>query len=179
MKRKILFALFCILSVTCNAQGIYKTVMKYDKFDDVEWKKDVKTLITKTDSTFVVETKGQKPVVYYYVDTFPLAWHTGSKDSLVNLTQDVWGFEDEYLVLTGKDREELSNYICEQVKDLPDSLVSEEKIQMILGSKMIENYKKYPRITIRTISRYARYYEYEREFFWIKFDDGSRLIYNR
>lgn len=177
MKRKILFALFCIFTVTCNAQGIYRTVMKYDKFDDVVWKKDVKTLITKTDTTFVVETKGQKPIEYYYTDNFMRASHIGSKDSLVNLTQDVWGFEDEYLVLTIKDIKELKDYAQEQVKDLPDSLVFEEKIQMLVGLKMMKDYKKYPRITIRTISRYAHYYEYERELFWIKFNDGSRIIY--
>lgn len=175
--RQTLFALFCILSVVCNAQGIYRTVMKYDKFDDVVWKRDVKTLITKTDTTFVVETKGQKPVEYYYVDNFMRAWHTGSKDSLVNLTQDVWGFEDEYLVLTTKDIKELKDYAWERVKDLPDSLIFEEKIQMIAGLKIIENYKKYPRIVVRTISGYAHYYEYEREYFWIEFNDGSRIIY--
>lgn len=177
MKRTVFFAIICVVSAICSAQGIYRTVMKYDKFDDVVWQKNVKTLITKTDTTFVVETKGQKPVEYYYADTFMRAIHTGSKDSLVNLTQDVWGFEDEYLVLTAKDMEELRDYAWEQVKDLPDSLIFEAKLQFLASLKLLENYSKYPKITVRTISRYAHYYEYERELFWIKFNDGSRIIY--
>lgn len=51
-----------------SAQGIYTSVHKYDKFDDVVWEKEIKTLVTKTDSTIIIETKGTKPVEYYILE---------------------------------------------------------------------------------------------------------------
>ena len=36
------------------------SIEKYDKFDDVVWTKKIKTIISKSYSTIVVETKGQK-----------------------------------------------------------------------------------------------------------------------
>ena len=61
MKKLIFSICFVLTSIVVNAQGIYTKVTKYDKFDDVEWEKTIKTLITKTDTTFVIETKGSKP----------------------------------------------------------------------------------------------------------------------
>lgn len=62
MKRlKFAFTLlFILVAVSVNAQQtrLYTHVMKLDKFNDIVWKKKIKTLVTKTDSTFIVETKG-------------------------------------------------------------------------------------------------------------------------
>lgn len=47
MKKILLSSLFFLIAFVANAQGIYTKVKKYDKFDDVVWEKDVKTIIDK------------------------------------------------------------------------------------------------------------------------------------
>ena len=56
MKKFLFTLLFAWIGIDCNAQ-IYKTIKYYDKFDDEVKKEQHKTLITKTDSTFVIEEK--------------------------------------------------------------------------------------------------------------------------
>ena len=181
MKKLVLFSLMFITSLACSAQGIYTSIMKYDKFDDVVWKKEKKTLITKTDTTFIIETKGQTPEEYYYVDTYLLAYHTGSKDSIVNLVQDVWGYEDRYTVFTKKDKNDFLQAALEEMKEAPDSLVSSENyeftLSMLIYRQMLESIDKLPSINIRTTSRYQYHFEYKNDYFWVEFPDKSRIIY--
>ena len=61
MKKLITVTLVLMCALTASAQTIYSSIEKYDKFDDVIWKKNIKTIISKSYSTIVVETKGQKP----------------------------------------------------------------------------------------------------------------------
>lgn len=179
MKKTVLISLMLITSLVCSAQGIYTSIMKYDKFDDVVWKKDKKTLITKTDSTFIIETKGQTPEEYYYIDTYLLAYHTGSRDSIVNLVTDVWGYEDEYAVFTKKDKNDCFQAALEEMKELPDSLKEdyETTLSMFIFRQMLKRLDKLPTIHIRTISRYQYSFNYKNDFFWISFPDKSRIIY--
>ena len=65
--KKILFILFILFSIGCNAQ-IYNTIKHYDKFDDIIKTEKIKTLVNKTDSTFVFETKNRNNKVYYILD---------------------------------------------------------------------------------------------------------------
>lgn len=45
--KKIITLLFVMMCTLCvSGQGIYTKVTKYDKFDDVVWTRQVKTLIT-------------------------------------------------------------------------------------------------------------------------------------
>jgi hypothetical protein len=179
MKKVILF-LFVVMCVLCaNAQGIYTKVTKYDKFDDVVWTRQVKTLITQTDTTFVIETKGEKPTEYRYLDTILFSSHEGRRDSIVNLVADVYGFQDKYVVFTQSDIDECVDKVMEELKDLPDSLVYKAKIKMLVVMELIGRMDKLPQITIRYISKYSFSYEYDTDLFWIRFPDGTRLIYKK
>ena len=68
---------------------IYTHIVKKDKFDDVIWEKEIKTLITSDDSTIIVETKGYNPLSYIVTDVV----FTGSPEEPVNLVGDIWGYE--------------------------------------------------------------------------------------
>ena len=68
---------------------IFTHIMKQDKFDDVIWEKEIKTLITSDDSTIIVETKGYNPLSYIVTDVV----FTGSPEEPVNLVGDIWGYE--------------------------------------------------------------------------------------
>ena len=179
MKKIVLILVNVMFTFVVNAQGIYTKVTKYDKFDDIEWTKEIKTLITKTDSTFVIETKGSKPETYRYSDSPLLAIHDGRRDSLSNIVADVWGYESQYVAITEKAIEDVRNAVAEQIKDLPDSLVSETKIQILSGLELLKIIDKLPTITLRTISKYSFDFEYDTDLVWIKFEDGSRIIYSK
>lgn len=178
-KRNLLTVLLCLSSLFSMAQNVFTKFEHRDKFDDIVSSKYVKTLITKTDSVFVIETKGQKPVEYRYIDVPLFSAHIGSRDSLVNLVADVYGYEDQYKVFTNEDLSKVVAEVQKETEDLPDSLVFEDKMKMLFGMKLLEKIEEYPTISIRTISRYSFSYEYDTDLFWIKFPDGSRYIYHR
>ena len=179
MKKLIFSICFVLTSIVVNAQGIYTKVTKYDKFDDVEWEKTIKTLITKTDTTFVIETKGSKPKTYRYIDSPFFSAHEGSRDSLSNIVSDVWGYESQYTVITDETMEEVRSEVQEMIKDMPDSLVVNDKINILSGIVMLRKIDKLPKITVRTISKYRFTYEYDTDLVWIRFEDGSRIIYSK
>lgn len=180
--KRTLFAIAFILTTICiNAQGIYTKVTKYDKFDDVVWTKQIKTLITKTDSTIVIETKGSKPEVYLYMELPIFADHTGSRDSVVNLTADVWGYQSDYWAIPQKLREEAIEQAVKEMENQPDSLVSEDKLKISAAMKMLGRISEMPFITFRYISKYSwkTNFAYKTDIAWIKYPDGSRLIYTK
>ena len=178
MKKILTLTLLLMLSMAAQSQGIYTKVTKYDKFDDVEWEKNIKTLISKSDSTIVIETKGSKPEEYRYKDIFPLAEHDGNRDNLVNIVADVWGYESQYIVFSEKNIEEFKKDYEENLGAEADSL-SEDALKMALGLMVIKQIKNLPTITFRTISRYDFTFEYKTDMVWIKFKDGSRIIYSK
>ena len=85
MKKFLLTLLFGLIGSTCNAQ-IYTKIKHFDKFDDALKIENRKTLITKTDSTFIIEEKGKQPVVYYILNELR---RQGSKDDVVNLVDNL------------------------------------------------------------------------------------------
>ncbi len=173
-----LLLLFVAVFGSAQEQRLYNCAMKLDKFDDVVWKKQIKTLILKTDTTFIIETKGQKPVEYKYIDKWEWAEHLGSEDSLINIAKDVYGYESLYFVFKQEDIDEAYDEVLEATKDLADSLKFESKMMMLLGLRLYEKRDKLPVIVYRTISKYKYMYEYDTDLFWIKFPDGSRVIYS-
>lgn len=179
MKRIILSFILMFGATICFAQGIYTKVTKYDKFDDVVSESIIKTLITKTDSSFIVETKGQEPVEYRYVDTPLFSEHIGRRDSLANLVADVYGFEDHYMAITNETRNEVMEELEKYFEDTPDSLITEKRVNSKVALILLSKIEELPTITVRTISRYEHIYEYETDLFWIKFKDGSRIIYTK
>ena len=178
MKKVVILTLLALLSMATNAQGIYTKVTKYDKFDDVEWEKNIKTLISKNDSTIVIETKGSKPEEYRYKDIFPFAEHDGNRNKLVNIVADVWGYESQYIVFSEKNIEDFKKDYEENLEAEADSL-SEDALKMKLGLMVMKQMKDLPTITFRTISRYQYSFEYKTDMVWIKFKDGSRIIYSK
>ena len=186
MKRIVLLALLFVTMIS-HAQEIYTKITKYDKFDDVVSEKVIKTILTKTDSTFIIETKGKKPIVYRFIETPGLAFHIGRKDSLVNLVADVYGFQDNYELIT----EELYNEVIAEVREKQQKLAQNESIDSLLQTDSLFQKiyklslyciilsKKTPTLTIRTISKYKYLYEYKTDLFWIRFKDGSRIIYTK
>lgn len=174
-----LLLLFVAVFGSAQERRLYSKIRKKDKFDDVVWEKQVKTLILKTDTSFIIETKGQKPVEYRYLDYWGWAVHLGSEDSLINIAKDVYGYESQYYVFNQEDINEAYDEFLETTKDLEDSLLYDEnfkKASAIL--KLVTKRNKLPIVVYRTISKYKYIYEYDTDLFWIKFPDGSRVIYS-
>ena len=101
--KKILLLLLLIVPFVAHAQSYIltkKTVL--DKFDDVLLERDQKTIVSKTDSTFVIEEKGRKPVTYRilnYADFNSM----GDKDNIVNLVDNVYGYQECWAVILESD----------------------------------------------------------------------------
>lgn len=95
--KKVITTLFFfrLFTLVTNAQ-IYTSVAYYDKFDDVIKKEQWKTLIKETDSTFIIEEKGKKPVVYYILN---LVSTQGSKDNIENLVDGVYGYQTTWCLV--------------------------------------------------------------------------------
>ena len=169
MKKFFLTLLFGLIRFTCNAQ-IFNKIKYYDKFDDALKIENRKTLITKTDTTIVIEEKGKKPVVYYIlyvVDSL------GSKDNVVNLVGDVYGYETTWCLLRydlyEKFIEVRYNYFLDQSKE------NEEKMANFMITAVH-----------RTITTQFSG-TYETELFWLQDDlnddklgkNVSRIIYSK
>lgn len=166
----ITFVLMCTLTV--SAQTIYSSIEKYDKFDDVVWTKKIKTIISKSYSTI----KGQKPTEYEYLNEPLFETQTGSREDLVNLVNDVYGYESTYCLFPKGTIEKTYETIKSEI---PDSLATEEMIDAKVKLKLMVLMDDMPTITFRTVS-YSQYsFEYETELAWIRFKDGSRVIYRK
>lgn len=179
MKKILLSSLFFLIAFVANAQGIYTKVKKYDKFDDVVWEKDVKTIIDKGLSKITIETKGKKPVEYTYYEGSWFSLHNGRQDSLSNIVSDIYGYEDQYYIFPKDTVDKATNDVLELYKDLPDSIVTGESIQAMVEVRMIPKIFDVPTIVFRTISKYKHVFEYETDLVWIRFRDGSRIIYSK
>lgn len=176
MKKLIAVTIVLMCALTASAQGIYTSIDKYDKFDDVVWTKQIKTIISKSYSTIVVETKGQKPTEYEYLNEPLFVTQTGSREKLVNLVNDIYGYESSYCLFPKGTIEKTYETIKSEI---PDSLATEEMIDVKVKLKLMVLMDDMPTITFRTVS-YSQYsFEYETELAWIRFTDGSRVIYRK
>ncbi len=181
MKKVVFFILLALLSMSVNAQSTYTKVTKYDNYNNVEWEKSVKTVITKTDSTLTVETEGSTPT-FYYLDNQITASHSGRQDSLINLDTDVWGYESTYMIISEEKGEELKKDFVEYFKYEQDSLKMTEQKQREyerLTMKILGEMLSFPRITFRVISKSPNSFEYKTDMVWINFVDRSRIIYSK
>lgn len=98
MKKLLLISVLMILSVLSNAQ-IFTDKIVYDKFDDVISHRDVKTIITKTDTTITFEEKGGVPTKYKIVCQ---EYAEGNEDNIVNLCGNLYGYETCWQASLGK-----------------------------------------------------------------------------
>lgn len=96
-----------------------------------------------------------------------------------NLVANVWGYESQYLVFTEEFVNNAKKEMENQLKDLPDSLRTNERVKFKLAEIFLKNIDKLPSITFRTIS-YSQYrFDYDTDMVWVKFEDGSRIIYTK
>lgn len=175
MKRLFFTSVLLFVALMVNAQGIYTKVIKYDKFDDVVWEKNVKTLIEMTDSSIVIETKGQKPVEYMFIGNPPASEHKGSREEVVNLVGNVYGFQSDYVCVLPSFLKELVDKYGEIGKQSNGVGYDREKIEEDLTKRL----KDFFVITFRTISKYSFEYAYETDMVWVSSQDGSRVIYTK
>ena len=183
---KILSFLFCImLSVTANAQQVFSHITKLDKFDDTVWTRDSKTIITRTDSTIVIETKGKEPEVYWYVDYPLVSDHSGSKDKLENLVDDIWGFEDTYWVVNFKERETFlqtltslaEKFAALEQEGVRDTEEGDKNFRLHLIEDFLKIRSEMTSITFRYISYSKYYWEYKNNLIWVTYPNKDRIIY--
>lgn len=176
MQKLIMTAIVLMCTLVISAQNIFTNVAKFDKFDDIVWTKQIKTIISKSYSTIVVETKGQKPTEYEYLNEPLFATQTGSREDLVNLVNDIYGYESSYCLFPKGTIEKTYETIKSEI---PDSLATEEMIDAKVKLKLMLLKDDMPTITFRSISSYPFSFEYKTELAWIRYKDGSRLIYRK
>lgn len=97
MKKLLLSIIFSLTVLSSNAQ-IYSIIKYVDKFDDVVNIEQRKTLVTITDSTIIIEEKGKKPVEYYILNIMPDETK-GSKDNVVNIVGNVYGYQTTWCLV--------------------------------------------------------------------------------
>ena len=169
MKRVFIFFVLCFSALSVIAQ-VYNSIVIYDKFDDVIKSETRKTLITRTDSTFIIEEKGKQPTVYFILTDAP--YNTfGDKDNIVNLGGDVYGYQVSWCVIKNEDKEVFFN----EMKNALDGELPKEQLQ------------KYFLFAVhRFISKLRSSFYYESELFWIENEtpednklgkDVNRIIY--
>ena len=169
--KKILLLLLSIVPFAANAQSFIltqKTVL--DKFDDVLLERDQKTIVSKTDSTFVIEEKGRKPVTYRilnYVDFNS----KGDKDNIVNLVDNVYGYQECWAVILESDAQ---GYFTEYTSLILET--DKEKLQKGI-EKLIEKFCYY--ITRRVVTtQYTNHIL--GQYIWIqKGENNGRTIYSK
>ena len=171
MKKTILSLVFALTCLVCNAQ-LYKSIVYYDKFDDVVKTEQRKTLVQKTDTTFVIEEKGKQPVVYFILNAVEQGTR-GSKDEPVNLVANVYGYQETWCVVR---YDKLKEYLDAYYNYILDS---SEANQRKVGSYWLF-------IVHRTITTQfsASYLD---EPFWIQDEDSdgklgkdvNRIIYKK
>ena len=98
MKKFLILILTALVTVAADVQ-IFTHKMIKDKFDDVVSEREIKTLVTKNDTAFIIEEKGNKPVTYKILSEFD---STGSKDNIVRLLGNVYGYEKTWEVVLEK-----------------------------------------------------------------------------
>lgn len=87
MKKFLILILTALVTVVADAQIFTHKVIR-DKFDDVISQCDIKTFITKNDTTFIIEEKGNEPVTFKILNELEFK---GSKDNIVQLVGNVYG----------------------------------------------------------------------------------------
>lgn len=87
MKKFLILILTTLVFTVADAQ-IFTHKQIRDKFDDIVSECDIKTLIEKNDTAFIIEEKGNEPVTYKILNEIEFK---GSKDNIVQLVGNVYG----------------------------------------------------------------------------------------
>lgn len=168
MKRFILLFLMGI-TLSANAQ-IFTHKRVLDKFDDVITDRDQKTIIEQTDSTFIIEEKGKDPVMYV-IENLVQQNSMGDKDNIVNLVENVYGYQECWCVILASDA---LNYQNDYLNCI---LEKDETKRMKDIEKMVDKYCYY--ITRRVVTTQYTH-DYIAEHVWVqKGDKNGRTIYSK
>ena len=170
MKKFLILFLTTLVFTVADAQ-IFTYKMIKDKFDDVVSEREIKTLITKNDTAIIIEEKGNEPVTYKILFEDE---SMGSKDNIVQLVGNVYGYQESWGVILEKDFKDCLLDISALSNEEDDSKRND------LRSKLIEKYCNF--ITHRVVTR-----QYDTkllsEHYWIEkaYQNGNyeRTIYSK
>lgn len=170
MKKFLILILTTLVFAVADAQIFTQKTIR-NKFDDVVSKREIKTLITKNDTAFIIEEKGKKPVTFKILNELEFK---GSKDNIVQLVGNVYGYEEYWCVILEKD---IKDYFLDYIAMLNET---DDSKRHDLISKLIEKYSYY--ITHRVVTdKYGT--ELDCEFYWIQkasFNgNNKRTIYSK
>ena len=101
MKKFLILILTTLVFAVANAQIFTQKTIR-NKFDDVVSKREIKTLITKNDTAIIIEEKGNEPVTFKILNENE-SISMGSKDNIVQLVGNVYGYEKTWNVILEND----------------------------------------------------------------------------
>ena len=140
MKKFLILILTALVTVTADAQIFTQKVIK-DKFDDIVSEREIKTRIEKNDTVFIIEEKGNEPVTYKILNELEFK---GSKDNIVQLIGNVYGYEEYWCVILEKD---IKDYLLD-ISALCNEEDDSKRHDLI--SKLVEKYCNF--ITHRVVT---------------------------
>ena len=166
MKKFLILILTTLVFAVADAQ-IFTYKMIKDKFDDIVLEREIKTFVIKNDTAFIIEEKGNKPVTFKILNELEFK---GSKDNIVQLVGNVYGYEENWCVILEKD---IKDYFLDYFAMLNEADVSKRHS---LISKLIEKYCNY--ITHRVVTdKYGL--QFRSEHYWIQNGNNERIIYSK
>ena len=169
--KKILLLLLLIVPFVANAQSYILTKKKVvDKFDDVLLERNQKTIVTKTDSTFVIEEKGKEPVTYRILN-YAEYNSKGDKDNIVNLVDNVYGYQECWAVILESDVIEYDTEYASLIFE-PDKEKRNKGIE-----KLVERFYYY--ITHRVVTTQYAHHILVQHIWVQKGDNDGRTIYSK
>lgn len=172
MKKFLILILTALVTVAANAQ-IFTQKKIRDKFDDVVSKREIKTLITKNDTAIIIEEKGKEAVTYLIVNCAKSLF-MGSKDNIVHLVGNVYGYQEAWWVILEKD---IKDYFLD-ISALSNEEDDSKRDDLI--SKLIEKYCNF--ITHRVVTDKFGL-QFLSEYYWIEkasFNgNNERTIYSK
>ena len=92
MKRFLIICILTCVSIISNAQPslIFTRKIIFDKFDDVVFDENIKTLVTIYSDAIFIEEKGNYPVELKVGDIVDVR---GDKDNIVKLYDNIYGYQ--------------------------------------------------------------------------------------
>ena len=170
MKKFLILILTTLVFAVADAQIFTQKEIR-DKFDDVVSKREIKKKKKKNDTAIIIEEKGKKSVTYLILSEIE---SMGSKDNIVQLVGNVYGYEKEWVVILEKDVKDYFLDISALSNEEDDSKRND------LRSKLIEKYCYF--ITHRVVTdKYGLQFLFEH--YWIEkasFNgDNERTIYSK
>ena len=170
MKKFLILILITLVFTVADAQIFTYKVIR-DKFDDVVSECEIKTFVEKNDTTFIIEEKGNQPVTYKILFDHE---SMGSKDNIVQLVGNVYGYQESWGVILEKD---FKNHLLD-ISALSNEEDDSKRNDLI--SKLIEDYHYI--ITHRVVTdKYG--FQFLSEHYWIEKASmkviNERIIYSK